>query len=117
MILPSLSSSPTRKINKLSEFLLDRLPSISWIFRIPFINHLCANNPKRSYQKWCEVFDGYFTDEEIEKINNDEAQKGGRDCIGKSVWILMKEQEKYIPILSEIKWFYNHYKYDCFFAN
>lgn len=117
LIIPSLCCSPLRKINKLSEFLMRKLPSISWIFRIPFINHTYSNNPKKYYQKWCEIFDGYFTLEEIKKIDNDEVQKGGRDFIGEDVWTLIKEQEKYIPILSEIKWIYNNHKYGRFFVD
>lgn len=92
------------KVNKLSLFLTKKIPSISWIYRLPFLTPLWVSNPRKMYQKWCEEIDGYFTDEEKRKIiDEDIAKDSERVFWGETLWILMNMQKNYVPVLFEIE--------------
>lgn len=92
------------KKNKLSLFLNKKIPSISWIYRLPFIKTSWVSNPRKMYQIWCKEFDGYFTDEEKRKIIDEDIAEGSERVFwGETLWILMNMQKNYVPILFEIE--------------
>ena len=97
------------KATKLSVFLEKKLVSISWIFRLPFLTPLWVANPRKMYQKWCEAWDGYFTDEEKrEIIDVDIANGEERAFWGRTLWTLMNMQKRYVPVLFEIDYLIRH---------
>lgn len=97
------------KINRLSEWLMDysSIPSISWIFRLPFLTSFWSSNPRKYYQKWCKALDGYFTTEEIQKIINEDIAAGSdRQFWADTIWTLMEMQKNYIPVVFELKYIF-----------
>lgn len=93
------------KATKLSIFLEKKFVSISWIFKIaPFLTPLWTKNPRKMYQKWCETWNDFFTEEEKRKIIDEDIAKGSERVFwGETLWILMNMQKNYVPVLFEIE--------------
>lgn len=108
---------------KLGMELENYIPSVSFLFRLPFIKGLFSSNIQKDYQIWCKAFDGTFSVEEQQQIIKenlmyDEYHDGpGMDSFGEIAWTLLKESHNYVPIISEIKWAFNKKKYGVFFVS
>lgn len=81
-------------------------PSCSWVFRIPGIKLSGTSNAKRAYQLWCQAFS--WIDSDTAKEICDCAIENGRpnEWRGHQAWIMLKDQNRYIPIFSEILWWF-----------
>lgn len=94
-----------RNSTALGRFFSNFWLSSSWIYRIPGIKSAISSNPRRAYQIWCKEFS--WIDSDTAKKICDCAIEQGRpnEWRGHLTWIMMEEQRRYVPIISEVIWF------------
>lgn len=102
-------------INSLSEKIRPFFPRVSFIFNIfPFLRLNWTSHPRKHYQKYCRFLQKYITPEEKEiiiqeNLRTDEGcgHNGPElDCYAELFWELIQEEKKYIPVVSEIRYFF-----------
>ena len=109
-------------ITPLAEKLRPHLPLASFVFTLPGLHLNWNNRPRRLYQRYCRVLSP-LTDEEKEIINRENLRDHKKnpmddcghvgpefDCYVPLIWRVMQEEKDYIPILSEIKFWYKKWK-------
>ena len=109
-------------ITLLAEKLRPHLPLASFVFTLPGLHLNWNNRPRRLYQRYCRALSP-LTDEEKEIINRENLRDHKKnpmddcghvgpefDCYVPLIWRFMQEEKDYIPVLSEIKFWYKKWK-------
>lgn len=96
--------TPARRIY--SKFLSMYLPAHSILFKVLRI-HMCPYNAHKTYQIWANgIYSAFTAEEQAEIIESvDKSSYGNSEAIkcANFAWYLLEEEDKYIPIISDIQ--------------